>query len=334
MIKLLRNKEVRQSFLVMLIISVISSVTAFVFDMRFGIFTSVLCVLLICVFLIFSYRRYKEIINIAYDIDNLLHKNILVNFDEYSEGELGILKCEIQKMTERLREQQENLLKDKQYLSSSIADISHQIRTPLTSINLYVQFLSAPDIPEERRQVITRELYLLLSRIDWLITALLKISKLDAKMVTFKRETVNLEDFIKKAASPLLVPMEVRNQPLIIKGEGNGVFDVLWTMEAVGNILKNCMEHTPDGEEVSISATENPLYSQIVIEDNGEGISKEDMPHIFERFYKGKNSDDKNFGIGLNLARMIITEQNGIVKVENRETKGARFIIRFYKETV
>ena len=237
-------------------------------------------------------------------------------------------------MTIRLREQQQKLINDKKYLADSLADISHQIRTPLTSINLLVERLSASGLTDECRHRLTNELYELLDRIDWLITTLLKISKLDAGTVSFNKETVSLETLIKKSCSPLLIPIELRGQELIIRAEGDFYGDPAWTSEAVGNMVKNCMEHTPDGGRIEIDAAENALYSEIIIKDNGTGISPEDLPHIFERFYKGKDSDGKSFGIGLALSRMIIAGQGGTVKAENRKPVGAMFTIRFYKGTV
>lgn len=142
----------------------------------------------------------------------------------------------------------------------------------------------------------------LLSRIEWLITTLLKISKLDAGTVQFKQEKVSMATLINKSCAPLLVPIELRGQELAIKAEGDFIGDVSWTCEAIGNIVKNCMEHTPEGGKIEIETTDNALYTEILIKDNGTGIAKEDIPHIFERFYKGKDSDDKSFGVGLALA--------------------------------
>lgn len=237
-------------------------------------------------------------------------------------------------MTIRLREQQQTLTREKAYLADSIADISHQIRTPLTSINLLIGLLSEPKLTDARRQQLIHELYELLSRIDWLITTLLKISRLDAGTVQFKQEQVSLEELLKKSCVTLLIPMELRGQELRIHADGAFRGDLSWTSEAIGNIVKNCMEHTPEGGRIEIEATENALFSEIIIKDNGTGISPEDLPHIFERFYKGKDSDGKSFGIGLALSRMIIAGQGGTVKAENRKPVGAMFTIRFYKGTV
>ncbi len=334
MMKLLKNKEVRGALLWQLSVSVIACPLCFLFDLRAGLTVVVLSLLLMLIFCIGTYKRYRRIASLADAINQVLHGDNSIDFDNYSEGELSILHSEIYKMTVRLREQQQKLLSDKEYLADSLADISHQIRTPLTSINLLVERLSASGLTDECRHQLTNELYGLLDRIDWLITTLLKISKLDAGTVQFNKDTVSLEMLINKSCAPLLIPVELRGQELIICAEGNFYGDSAWTSEAVGNIVKNCMEHTPDGGKIEIEAAENALYSEIVIKDNGTGISPEDLPHIFERFYKGKDSDGKSFGIGLALSRMIIAGQKGTVKAENRKNTGAMFTLRFYKGTV
>ena len=332
--KLLRNKEVFFTALAALILGVLGTVAAWIRDPVCGIVTAAVCAGFFAVGYWNLRCRYRKIGQLAAEIDRILHGDEAITLDGFSEGELSILQSEISKMTVRLREQQQRLQEDKIYLADSIADISHQIRTPLTTINLLVEFLSQPDLEEERRPQLTRELFELLGRIDWLITTLLKISKLDAGTVQFKDETVPLREMIDRAASPLLVPMELRGQTLIIEGEGTFRGDLGWTCEALGNIIKNCMEHTPDGGTVSVTGRETGIYAEIVVTDTGAGIAKEDLPHIFERFYKGKNSDEKSFGIGLALARMIVTRQNGTVKAENLPGGGAKFLLKFYKGTL
>lgn len=334
MIKLLKNKEVRKTLILQIIVALASVIISNFIDERAGVVALIFSTLFISIYYISTYKRYKRIASLASDINKVLHGDNSISLENYSEGELAILHSEIYKMTVRLREQQNNLINDKKYLADSIADISHQIRTPLTSINLLVQLLSAPNLTDERRQELTHELYGMLSRIDWLITTLLKISKLDAGTVTFKKEKVSLQTLINKSCSTLLVPIELRGQELLINTNGDFVGDLSWTCEAIGNIVKNCMEHTQEGGKIEIEACENALYTEITIKDNGTGIAKEDMPHIFERFYKGKDSDDKSFGVGLALSRMIITSQKGTVKAENRNPHGAKFTIRFYKGIV
>ncbi len=332
--KFLRNKEIIKSIILQILISAAATVAAFLWENKFGFFTLALCSAFVLVYVLTTLRRYRKIAELSADIEKILHGDDSISFESYTEGELGILQNEISKMTVRLREQSNNLQKDKAYLADSIADISHQIRTPLTSINLLVAMLSEEDITSEKRYRLIHELNDLLSRIDRLITALLKISKLDAGTVVFKKEKVLLSQMIETAVSPLLVPMEINSQVLEVDADGFFFGDLLWTSEAVGNIVKNCTEHTGKEGRIKITARENSLYSEIIIEDDGKGIDREDLPHIFERFYKGKNGSGKSFGIGLALSRMIVTSQNGTIKAENGENKGAVFTIRFYKGTV
>ena len=333
--KLFRNPEIRKVTIFYAIVSLVATVGAFLWEPDFGICPLALCIVLFGIYLISTYQRYKRLAELASDINRILHgDDIGISLEQYAEGELGVLQSEIHKMTNRLREQKQHLLDDKVYLADSLADISHQIRTPLTSINLLVSLLSEPDISEERRIKLTHDLLGLLSRIDWLITSLLKISKLDAGTVQLKEESISLSDLLHISTETLLVPIELREQTLSICAEGNFSGDISWTSEAIGNIVKNCMEHTQDGGQLTIKAIENALYTEIVIMDDGSGIEEEDLPHIFERFYKGKHATGQSFGIGLALARMIIVSQNGTIKAENRVAHGAIFTIRFYKGTV
>ena len=332
--KLLRNREVFSVFIIMLIFSAAAILYTYSLDRDYGLLTLILCSAFIVVHLISTAMRYRKLASLTAEINSILHEENRILINEFKEGELALLRAEIRKMTVRLREQSQLLREDKIRLADFLADVSHQIRTPLTSLNLLVSFLDKPDLTPERRREITHELSGLLRRIEWLITVLLKISRLDAGVVKFSSTTLDMAEFISKAASPLLIPIELHGQNLIIDADGTITVDEAWTSEAVGNILKNCMEHTPEGDSITVKATENHLYSEIIISDSGPGISEDDLPHIFERFYKGTNSDDSSFGIGLALARMIVTEQNGTLKAENAPQNGARFIMRFYKGTI
>jgi len=334
MMKLFRNPEILRAFLLYLVLTAAAVIAAFIMARSFGWLMLAVCAAFIGIWLVHTARRYRRIAELSADIDRILHGEDHVSLNDYAEGELGILQSEVHKMTIRLREQKQSLVDDKIYLADSLADISHQIRTPLTSINLLVSFLSEPNISDQRRGELSRELYGLLSRIDWLITTLLKMSKLDAGTVQFKSETVSMTELIRRSTEPVAIPMELHGQELNITADGSFTGDSAWTCEAITNIVKNCMEHTPEGGVVSITASDNPLFSEIIISDNGRGIEKDDLPHIFERFYKGKDSSETGFGIGLALARTIITAQNGTIKAENQPSGGAKFTIRFYKGTV
>ena len=333
--KILRNPEASISLIVMLGISVVASTAMWKYNSSLLLPTVLICAAFIITHYILIFFRYRKIAVLSKDINRILHGNEDIVIKEYSEGDLGVLYSEVYKMTVRLREQQSTLMQDKVYLADLLADISHQIRTPLTSINILVSMLSNPDMSYEKREQTVQKLYGLLSRIEWLITALLKMSKLDAGTVRFNKESVTVRELLEKACMPVRVPIELREQELIINADGELECDIAWSCEAIGNIVKNCMEHTPDGGKIVINSTDNPLYSEIIISDNGSGIPPEELPHIFERFYKGKNSEDKGgFGIGLALARMIVSEQNGTLKAENAPNGGAVFTIRFYRSTI
>ena len=332
---LLRNTEIMLSFSIYAVLSGIALVGVYLYDRKLLLPTFLLCTVFTVIHMTCIYYRYKRITKLSADIDRILHGDEDIKFENYSEGDIGLLRSEVYKMTVRLREQQSKLTDDKIYLADLLADISHQIRTPLTSINILVSMLSEPDLTYEKREQLVHKLYGLLSRIDWLITALLKMSKLDAGTIKFHSENISMQDFLEKACMPVRVPIELRGQELIIEAEGDISCDVAWSCEAIGNIVKNCMEHTPDSGTIKVCGKRNALYSEIVITDSGSGISAEDLPHIFERFYKGRTSEDKGgFGIGLALARMIVTEQNGTLKAENSAEGGAMFTVRFYESTI
>ena len=285
--------------------------------------------------LIFTKMRYSHLKNLAADADRMLHGERNLNFTSYQEGELAILANEVEKLLWRLTEQSDNLLKEKRYLSDSLADISHQLRTPLTSLHLLLTRLQEAEDEREKRRL-AYEGAQLLGRVDWLVNALLKISKIDAGTAVFAKERVDAEALVEKALKPLSIPMELREQAVVREMEDRAGFtgDAAWTVEALGNILKNCMEHTGQGGTLWICVSENYLYTEFQIEDNGSGIDPEDLPHLFERFYKGKNASDSSVGIGLALSRMIVCAQNGTLKAENRAEGGARFTMRFYKGVV
>ena len=199
-----------------------------------------------------------------------------------------------------------------------------------------MEFLSEPELKEEQKREYINELNGLLGRIDWLINTLLKISKIDAGTIKFKKENVKLGVLIEKAYTPVAISMDLRSQSFVrnIDEAAELICDSAWTVEALENIIKNCMEHTPEGGTITVNASKNPVFTIIQVSDNGPGISEKDLPYIFKRFYKGKNSDKNSVGIGLALSQMIVTEQNGTIKAKNQPQGGAVFEIKFYHSNV
>ena len=328
------NKELRLSLILLSLATVILTLIGFSMSVTAG--TLILISGLIAITIHFSteYYRYRKLQKLSSDLDKLLISGTPLPIREYDEGELSILANQIQKMTLRLTESAEAVKADKVYLADSLADISHQLRTPLTAMNLTATMLRTPDLTTEKRLELTSELRNLLTRTEWLVETLLKLSKLDAGTVKLTRKPVQVKDLISRAAGPVAIPMDLRNQRMIVNcAEEVFQSDLVWTAEALGNILKNCMEHTPEGGTITITAQETALYTQIEVQDTGACFDAKDIPHLFERFYKGSNASETSYGIGLALARTVITAQNGTVQAANGST-GAKFVIKFYKQVI
>lgn len=330
-----RNPEIRKNVILWAVLAAVLCTAACVHSPWVGLWTLGISLLYAAVHFGLTRRRYRALADLAREIDHILHDAERFDLARFQEGELAILHSEIYKVTVRLREQADALRRDKVYLADSIADISHQIRTPLTSIHLIANFLAEEELDDARRLALTRDLRELLARIDWLIHTLLKLSRLDAGMVYLAPEEVNIKNLVLRAAEPLMIPMELREQQLCIHATEEEYFSVdpNWTVEVIGNILKNCMEHTPNGGTVTVDIAQSPICTELIVCDSGEGFSPEDLPHLFERFYKGKNAASSSIGIGLALARGILSAQNATIKAENGRHGGAKFTMRFYKST-
>ncbi len=329
----LRNRDAKQLLALHIVITIVMTVIGFRVGAGAGTVTLVACIALTIASLVADKKRYAKINMLSENIDMILHSDTMVALEDIHEGDLAVLESEIKKMTVKIREGAYLLQKEKIYLTDSIADISHQLRTPLTTINLLMSFLQSAELSYEDRMKYVNEINSHLRRLDWLISSLLKISKLDAGTVVMKKEKTSVSELVAKASESIMIPLEIRDQLFDYTAMGNECFtgDINWSVEAVSNIVKNCMEHTPEGGHISVNVTENILFTKIVIEDNGNGIDSEDLPHIFERFYRGRDSSESSVGIGLALSKMIIQEQNGTIKAENRKEGGSRFTIKFYK---
>jgi signal transduction histidine kinase len=251
------------------------------------------------------------------------------------EGSFSRLKNDLYKVTVRLREQAELLQKDKTALSTLIADISHQIKTPLTSLGVLADLL-AEDPPEEDRRAFVERLRGQLGRIQWLVAALLKLARLDAGTAAFKSEPVDVRRLIERALEPLQIPLEIKKQRLEVHGDDGASFtgDFNWSAEALTNVVKNCVDHTPEGGKIEIAYAANALYAEITVSDDGEGIASADVPNIFNRFYRGANAGENSVGIGLALAKAIFNAQGGDIAVHSQRGMGTSFEIRLFRGVV
>jgi signal transduction histidine kinase len=246
-----------------------------------------------------------------------------------AEGELSILKNEIYKATVALTEQSGSLAKDKRELANSLTDISHQLKTPLTAIGVMADLMDDDDLLPQKRQEFLENVRVSINRMEWLVLSLLKLARLDADAAELKLEPVLLPALIERALSPLLIPAELREQIVSVSGQDAPVVcDLEWTAEALGNIIKNALENTPLGGHIGITYGKNPLYTFISVHDGGPGIGQADLPHLFKRFYRGKNANRQSAGIGLSLSLAVMLRQNGDIEVTNDH--GGVFMLKFY----
>lgn len=333
---MLRNREIKMLLFVMGSVSLAAIVAALMISPAAVVLVFFLSIMLIGASLLFTKWRYREIEKLSVYLRKISSGNDSLDVRDNTEGELSILMNDIYKVTRMLSEHRSLLQRDKLQLTDAISDISHQLKTPLTSMTVMADLLSAPDLPPAKRTEFTHHIRIQLERIDWLVSSLLKLSKMDAKTIPFKKDSIPMKSLIQKALEPVMIPMDIKGQTVSIAGDDDVSFvgDFNWTAEAIINILKNGVEHTPEGGAIAISFSDNALYSEIVIADNGKGIPKEDLPYIFKRFYKGKNASEGSIGIGLAMAQSIIASQNGVIDVTSDIEKGTQFRIKFYKQVI
>ena len=296
--------------------------------------TNILTLFVITIYYLSSLNNNeKEVKNLRKYLQALYEKNYNVDIQNISESEFSNLKNEIYKIVLELKEKSENLAKDRETLSNYLADISHQIRTPLMAITAMTDAIieNEDNLDNDTKKFIF-EISRQLNQINWLIDNLLKMAQLDTKTITMKEEQVDIKELFSTIQKNMSIFLEQKNQSLIINVNENinAYIDKKWMIEAIENILKNCIEHSKENSKIEIECIKNPLYTEIQIKDEGTGISKEDLPKIFDKFYKGKNSSSNSFGIGLSLAKSIIENHNGEISVESEENKGSKFIIKLY----
>ncbi len=333
---MLRNREIQLVIVILCLISIVATAVAALFSLVAMAIVIITSLFLIGTGLLYTRWRYREIARLTSYLRKINSGDITLDVRDNYEGELSILKSEIYKVTSMLNEHSVLLQQDKRKLTDAISDISHQLKTPITSMMVMADLLSNPELPTEKREEFTRKLHIQLERIEWLVSSLLKLSKIDAGTAQFKKEPVIVDNLIQKALEPLLIPIDIKEQSVMIQGDDHVTFmgDFNWTSEALLNILKNCVEHTHNGREIRITFSENALYTEIIIADNGKGIPKEDIPYIFKRFYKGKNASEDSIGIGLAMAHSIVTNQNGTIDVYSGIEKGTQFHIKFFKQVI
>lgn len=328
------NKELKNIILIGSAVTIVLSVICFFLNIICGILSLLLGITLTVLFVIYTKKRYKTLGELNNYLSLVCAGNFDLNISENTEGELSILKNNLYKVMIMLKTQNEMLEKDKTYLADSLADISHQLKTPLTSMMVMTDILKEEKNEEKKIEFVT-VIENQLEKMKWLILNLLKLSKLDSGTAEFKIENLSICEIIDESLKPFMVTVDLKN--IKIKNEiaafnFNG--DKNWSIEAFENIIKNCIEHTQKNGTITIGSKTTSIYNSVFITDDGCGINKEDLPHIFERFYHGKNSSSESIGIGLALSKTVFEKEKAEVFVQSEEGKGTTFEIRLYKAIV
>lgn len=304
------------------------------------------------IFIILTNRRYRALANMAANLDRVLAGERDIRLRDMSEGELAILSSEIDKVIARLNLTVDELQAEKLALSDALADISHQLKTPLTSIAISTELIrdrlsargDSEDLVERLRLIQTLQ-----ARVEDLVSALLKLARIDAGVIKLVCGDVDARELVRKSFEPLAIAFDIADVRFSADVQDGASYegDLTWSVEALENILKNCMEHTPAGGCVSVRVTEDVLACRIRIEDTGPGIAESDLPHIFERFYRGSRDanatpsevNPAGVGIGLALSKSLVTTQGGTLTAENLRDEngnitGAAFNLVFFKTVV
>ena len=330
----MRNKEFHLPLIICCILTILISIIALKFNIICGVLTIALGIILTAIFAITTRKRYNQINELNLYLSSVVAGNYDMSINENTEGELSILKNNLFKVVTMLKSSNEAVKNDKIYLANSLADISHQLKTPLTSIMMITDIIKNEDEKQKQNEFVDI-IESQCEKMKWLITTLLKLSKLDANTADFIKTELEIEDVINESVKPFDVMLDLKNIELVTSIKPfTFVGDQNWSIEAIQNIIKNCIEHTNDNGKLSITTNVTPLYNQLIIKDNGCGIAKEDLPHIFERFYHGKNSSSDSVGIGLALSKEILKKQNATINVYSEESIGTKFEIKFYKSIV
>ena len=325
---MLRNREIALFAAFCLGVGILGVTVGFVLSPAAGVLTLLLWAVLCAGYGVFTRWRYRQIAALSAYLSGVYGGGRALDIRDNTEGELSVLKNDLYKITVTLQEQADQLAKEKGFLADALGDISHQLKTPLTSALVMTDLLADPTLPDDRRKDFLDRLTRQLERIRWLVGALLKISRLDAGAVTLQKAPVKLSDLIRKALEPLGIAMELQGVrcDVTCPADARWVGDEAWTVQALQNILKNCVEQMPKGGVLRVRAESDPLACRITVEDTGGGIAPDDLPHLFERFYRGKSAGPESVGIGLALAQAIVTEQGGRITAENHGP-GARFTL-------
>lgn len=286
-------------------------------------------------YIFYTQKRYREIERLNAYLMRVCTGEYDLDIQDNTEGELSILKNHLYKIILLLRSQNAALQKEKLGLADSLADISHQLKTPLAAMTVMTDILKTETDPQNREKFL-ETVEAQTEKMNWLIVTLLKLSKLDAGTIELEEKPVKIASAVEKAVSPFLITADLRNITLDFSAVSDFTFtgDRSWSAEAIGNIVKNCLEHTEDGGKIVFTTEETNIYDMLCIADNGCGIPETELPHIFDRFYHGEGASENSVGIGLALSKSILAREHATIEAKSRVGEGTAFYIKFYKVIV
>lgn len=311
---LLSNKKIERNYFISLVVIIIIAFCLIVFTL-----------------VMYKKKRDKELKELLKYLKDINDKHYKIEIKKNIEGDYSILLNELYKTAVMLNEQTELSRRDKESLKDSLSDISHQLRTPLTSINLMIDNVLEEKIDENEKKKLLRDINHKIKNMVFLVESLLKLSKFDANVITFKQEKIPLSKILDDVEDNLSLLLDLKNVSLNINGDKDikVKVDYKWEVEAISNIVKNAIEYSDDDSNIDITFEKNDIFTKLVIRDYGKGMNKKDQKHIFDRFYKGSNSSSNSIGIGMSLAKMIIEKDNGNISLETNN-KGTKFIIKYF----
>ena len=308
-----------------------------------GTFTSESAVFMVCLALIliviyiFIYPQYNELLNemenVSQIMENVIDDSGELPSEEYREGTVGMLYTKLYQMVGVLKESRDKELNEKIFLRDIISDISHQLKTPLASLNIFVDLLLDDKVTEpEKEKQILGEASNQLGRMEWMVLSMLKLARIEAGAIKFEKKKNNLLTILQQAGDSVKYIFKERNQTLeiICEEEIYLYCDGEWLTEAVINLLKNASDYSPEGRRVWIEAESTKAYCRIYVKDEGIGIAEDELPNIFKRFYRVQSMVNPNsVGIGLSLTKSIIEGMGGTIRVRSEEGKYTWFILTF-----
>lgn len=294
------------------------------------------CVIVLVIYIVADkIRRKKELDELIGFLTKVQDRDSFPELGLEAEGRMLILRSEIYKLASTLQEQYAGEVRKNTYMADMLSNISHQIKTPLTAINLMTDALKNGNMDEAQRRRCIANIEDQTDHITWLVRSLLTLAEIDAGVLVLKKESVPVKEMVDGIVSSIAVEADIKDAAIEVNVPSENVIncDKRWMSEAFSNIIKNSLQHTEAGGTIKISSEETKLSVNIRIEDDGCGISKKDLPNIFDRFYHGEKSDPNSNGIGLSLAKQIINSQNGTISCESEEGRGTIFEIKVYKAT-